>query len=112
MAVIAMTREMGSLGKDVALGLADEVGSIEVGKAGDLVALAGDRPEFWAGPAADPHDVVAFGASRAAVRHVFVGGEPRVEDGELTGLDLDAIRAGAERTLADVVRRSGLDLAG
>lgn len=93
-----------------ALGLGDEVGSIEVGKAADVVVLAGDRPELWAGPAADPHDTVAFGASRAAVRHVLIAGEPVVEDGVLTGLDLATLRREATRTLDAVIARSGLSL--
>ncbi|HEV8582084.1 MAG TPA: amidohydrolase family protein [Thermoanaerobaculia bacterium] len=92
-----------------ALGLQDEVGTIEPGKLADLVVLSTDRPELWAAPQADPHDVVAFGASRAAVRHVLVGGDPLVEDGRLTHLDLEAIYRQSERVLAELIRRSGVD---
>ena len=53
--------------------------------------LASDRPELWAAPQADPHDLVAFGASRAVVRHVLVGGRLEVEEGRLTRLDLAEI---------------------
>jgi cytosine/adenosine deaminase-related metal-dependent hydrolase len=91
-----------------ALGLQDEIGSVEIGKRADLLVLATDRPELWAGPAADPHDVVAFGASRANVRHVLVDGAPLVEDGRLTRLDPAAIARRAEVQLRDLVRRSGL----
>ena len=91
-----------------ALGMGSEVGSIEIGKAADLVVLSDHRPELWSGAFADLHDTVAFGASRASVRHVLVAGELRVEDGELCGLDLGSIRREASRVLGDVVRRSGL----
>ena len=93
-----------------ALGMADQVGSVEVGKAADLVVLATDRPELWASPKADLHDLVAFSASRADVRHVFVGGEQRVEDGRLTHLDLSEIRREADRACGALLERAGIDL--
>ena len=93
-----------------ALGLDDEVGTIEPGKKADLVVLASGRPELWASPHADPHDVVAFGASRAAVRHVIVDGRLLVEDGRLTELDLEEILRESDRCLADLIRRSGVAL--
>lgn len=93
-----------------ALGLQDEIGTIGPGKLADLVVLSTDRPELWAAPQADPHDVVAFGASRAAVRHVLVEGRTLVEDGRLMHLDLAEIYRQSERCLAELIRRSGVDL--
>jgi 5-methylthioadenosine/S-adenosylhomocysteine deaminase len=91
-----------------ALGLGEEVGSLEVGKAADLVVLAGDRPELWAADGVDPHDRVVFSASRATVRHVVVAGEVLVEEGRLTRLDLAEIRRRALASLAALVRRARL----
>jgi cytosine/adenosine deaminase-related metal-dependent hydrolase len=93
-----------------ALNLQDETGTIEPGKHADLVVLASDRPELWAAPQADPHDLVAFGASRATVRHVLVGGRLEVEEGRLTRLDLEEIYRQSERSLAALIRRSGVTL--
>ncbi|MES1244352.1 MAG: amidohydrolase family protein [Acidobacteriota bacterium] len=93
-----------------ALGLQDEIGTVEEGKAADLLVLSLGRPEMWAGPQVDPHDLVAFGAGRAAVRHVLVAGRPLVEDGRLVHLDLEAILRQSDRHLAALVRRSGLAL--
>jgi 5-methylthioadenosine/S-adenosylhomocysteine deaminase len=93
-----------------ALGLEDEVGSLEVGKRADLVVLDLARPELVAAPQVDVHDLVAFSASPATVRHVLVDGELLVEDGRLTRLDLDEIRAQAAKSLDAVIRRSGLTL--
>jgi len=93
-----------------ALNLQDDTGTIETGKAADLVVLASDRPELWAAPQADPHDLVAFGASRGSVRHVLVDGQILVEDGRLTRLDAEEIFRQAERCLAALIRRSGVAL--
>ena len=49
------------------LGLADEIGSLEVGKRADLVVLRTDQPELAGAAVVDPHDRVAFGAAPAAV---------------------------------------------
>ncbi len=93
-----------------ALGMSDRIGSVELGKQADLVVLATDRPELWAAPQVDLHDLVAFSASRAHVRHVFIGGEQLVEDGRLTHLDLSEIRREADRACAALLERAGLDL--
>lgn len=93
-----------------ALGLQKEIGTIEPGKRADLVVLASDRPELWAAPQADPHDLVAFGASRSTVRHVLIEGKVEVEDGRLTRLDLEEIYRESERCLGDLIRRSEVDL--
>ena len=93
-----------------ALGLHDEIGTLEPGKLADLVVLSSDRPELWTAPQADPHDVVAFGASQGAVRHVLVEGRLLVEDGRLTRLDLAEIVRESDRCLAELIRRSGVDL--
>jgi 5-methylthioadenosine/S-adenosylhomocysteine deaminase len=93
-----------------AIGLGDEIGSLEVGKRADLLVLAGERPELWAAPQADPHDLVAFGASRASVRHVLVDGRLLVEQGRLVGEDLSRLRHAASRAAAALVERSGLEI--
>ncbi|HXU32433.1 MAG TPA: amidohydrolase family protein [Thermoanaerobaculia bacterium] len=96
-----------------ALNLDVEIGTIELGKAADLVVLAAPtagHPELWGAPQVDPHDLVAFGASRGTVRHVVVDGELLVEDGRLTKLDAEEIFRESERCLAALIRRSGVVL--
>lgn len=93
-----------------ALGLGDEIGSIEQGKRADLVVLDAGRLELWASPPVDLHDLVAFSASRSHVRRVFVEGEQLVEDGRLTHFDLDVLKREAERSVKAFLDRSGLDL--
>ena len=72
--------------------------------------LSTEHPELWAAPQADPHDRIAFGATRATVRHVLVAGRLLVEDGRLLGLDLEEIYRESSRCLGELIRRSGLDL--
>ncbi len=93
-----------------ALGIHEETGSLEAGQRADITVLQVDRPEMWAAPNVDLHDLVAFSASRAQVRHVFVGGDQLVADGELTHLDLATIRREATRTCKALLERAGLDL--
>ena len=88
-----------------AIGLGADAGSLEVGKLADLVVLSADRPELLAASTVDLHDLVAFGASRASVRHVVVGGEILVENGRLIGLDLAEIRQEASRCLEELLQR-------
>jgi 5-methylthioadenosine/S-adenosylhomocysteine deaminase len=91
-----------------ALGLEEEIGSLELGKRADLLVLAGRSLELFASPRADPHDRVAYGATRSAVRHVLVDGVPRVVDGELVSLDRDEIQVRAARSLDRLLGRASM----
>lgn len=91
-----------------AIGLGEQTGSIEVGKAADLVVLAGNRPEFLGAASVDPHDLIAFGGSRAAVSHVIVAGDILVQDGELARFNLADIRRRAGRSLESLLQRAVL----
>jgi 5-methylthioadenosine/S-adenosylhomocysteine deaminase len=66
-----------------ALGLGGITGSIEPGKAADLVALALRGPEL--APCYDPVSHLVYAAGREHVSHVWINGELRVRDGELQG---------------------------
>jgi 5-methylthioadenosine/S-adenosylhomocysteine deaminase len=64
-----------------AIGLADLTGSIEPGKAADLVAVNLHSPEL--APCYDPVSHLVYAAGREHVTHVWVNGELRVRDGHL-----------------------------
>jgi 5-methylthioadenosine/S-adenosylhomocysteine deaminase len=70
-----------TLGGAHALGLDKVIGSIEPGKAADLTALALRGPEL--APCYDPVSHIVYAAGREHVSHVWVGGELRVEEGQL-----------------------------
>ena len=70
-----------TLGGAQALGLADRIGSIAVGKAADLAAVALRGLEL--APCFDPVSHLVYAAGREHVTHVWVAGEPRVTEGKL-----------------------------
>jgi 5-methylthioadenosine/S-adenosylhomocysteine deaminase len=74
-----------------ALGLEDDLGSIEVGKLADLVAVDLDRPHTQ--PVFDPVSTLVYAAGRSDVRHVWVNGEQVVHDGSPTRCDLREVTA-------------------
>lgn len=80
-----------------ALGFTD-VGTLEVGKAADLVLIELDHPRYFGqhDPAVAP--IISGGAFR--LRRSFVGGRPIVVDGAIPGLDLEQLRADCLRTVA------------
>jgi len=85
-AVLAMATRDGA----AALHLADEVGTLENGKAGDIVVV---ELEEWSGlPGGDPASRIVFGGSSQMVRHVVVAGQPLVVDGALVSTDTEALR--------------------
>lgn len=76
-----------------ALGLGDRIGSVEVGKEADLIALDLRAPHLV--PVHDPYTTVVFSAGRSDVRHVLVAGTPVVIDGKPTRVDADNVMATA-----------------
>jgi 5-methylthioadenosine/S-adenosylhomocysteine deaminase len=84
-----------------ALGIDDEVGSIEPGKAADLTVLDLESHPGTA-PGGDPYSRIVYAAQRHNVDHVFVRGRQLVRDGELACADLEEILAEA-RSARDVV---------
>ena len=83
------TIHWGSAGGAGVLGL-DAVGSIEVGKAADLVLYDIDDPRFYGF-----HDLAVAPVTAgepARVRYNIVNGRVVVDDGVIPGLDIDALR--------------------
>jgi 5-methylthioadenosine/S-adenosylhomocysteine deaminase len=85
----AQALRMVTLDGAAALGAADRIGSLEPGKLADMILL--DLGRAHAVPLFDAHTHLVFSCAKSDVRHVFVGGRQVVEDGRVTGLDLDAV---------------------
>lgn len=83
-----------------ALGLADDIGSIEVGKAADLVAI--DLSDWLLQPCYNPLSHLLYVASRQAVSHVWVAGKCRVENGNLLDVDINTLMRRL-KTVADTL---------
>ncbi|MDP6705280.1 MAG: amidohydrolase family protein [Alphaproteobacteria bacterium] len=86
--------------------MADEIGSVEVGKRADLVLFDTRRPEWQ--PLYNPVSNLVYSATGSSVATVLVDGEVVVEDGRLTRIDEEAIFA----AVPEAARRIGdkLDL--
>jgi len=80
-------------GGAAALGLADQIGSLEVGKRGDLIAV--DITPLHTVPAASPWSQIAYAARACDVKHVAVDGQVVVRDRALQTLDLEGVRRAA-----------------
>jgi 5-methylthioadenosine/S-adenosylhomocysteine deaminase len=76
-----------------ALGLADEIGSIEAGKWADLCCIHLRRPATW--PVYDPVAQLVYAGSRDQVEDVWVAGRRMVAEGRLARLDDAVIMARA-----------------
>ncbi|MFB1487342.1 MULTISPECIES: TRZ/ATZ family hydrolase [unclassified Thiocapsa] len=77
-----------------ALGLDDELGSLEPGKSADLVAL--DLRDSHTQPLYHPVSQLVYAASQQQVRQVWVRGRHLIRDGLPTGLDNARIIAAAQ----------------
>jgi 5-methylthioadenosine/S-adenosylhomocysteine deaminase len=76
-----------------ALGLADELGSLELGKRADVIALDIASPHCV--PAESPYSIIAYAAKASDVRHVAVDGAIVVRDRTLLTIDQQATLRGA-----------------
>jgi cytosine/adenosine deaminase-related metal-dependent hydrolase len=77
------TLELATLGGARALGLEQEIGSLEPGKRADLIVVDARTPH--ATPRFDPVSTLVYAARSSDVRHVLIDGRVLVRDGQLTG---------------------------
>jgi 5-methylthioadenosine/S-adenosylhomocysteine deaminase len=89
-----------------ALGLQNELGSIEPGKRADLIVVERDRSHM--APDRDPWSTLAYAARGSDVRLTMVDGEVLVDRFALTQLDSRAVCAEARTAAADLLSRAGL----
>ncbi len=89
-----------------AMGLEDQVGSLEPGKRGDVVLLDGNQPELAA--MHDPFQVVVNCATSRCVSDVWVDGKRRVSAGEVVGADVGGIVAEARAAAIELAKRAEL----
>ena len=99
---------LATMGSAAALGLEEEVGSLEVGKRADVIVIGRERPALR--PRVDPITTIVFAAEAGDVTHVFVDGRQLVRDRRLVGTDLRAILDDADLALAAVMERAALPL--
>jgi 5-methylthioadenosine/S-adenosylhomocysteine deaminase len=90
-----------------AVGLADMVGSLEVGKRADVITVDCRQPHLT--PAFDVEAALVYSARGADVRDVFVDGRPVMRDRVVLTVDEEALLREARAVALRCVRAAGLD---
>jgi 5-methylthioadenosine/S-adenosylhomocysteine deaminase len=93
---------MATLNGARALGIQDEVGSLEIGKAADMVAF--DMSGLARQPIYDPVSQLIYATGRDCVSHVWVAGKQLLDDRRLTRMD--------EQALCDTAKAWGKRISG
>ncbi|MDD1605452.1 MAG: TRZ/ATZ family hydrolase [Methylococcaceae bacterium] len=90
-AVSAMTvLRMATINGAKALGLADEIGSLRIGKAADVIAI--DLNTLETQPLYDPLSHIVYSASRQQVTDVWVAGKRLLHNRQLTTVNLTELQ--------------------
>jgi 5-methylthioadenosine/S-adenosylhomocysteine deaminase len=89
-----------------ALGLADEIGSVEPGKRADLILIERDRAHLAPDP--DPWSTLVYAARGTDVRLTMVDGEILVKDFALVNEEVTAITEEARAAAAMLAARAGV----
>ncbi len=89
-----------------ALGLPDEIGSLEAGKCADLVEI--DLNQAHVAPRGDVHARIVYEAERADIARVFFAGEVVFAGGQPTYCEAPALLERTQRERAALFARAGL----
>ena len=100
---------MATMGGARALGLADGIGSLEPGKAADLVLFPEHSPSL--ANIHDPYQKLVYCASVRDVAQVWVAGEPVVVGGRVQRVDVAALLPHARELAVKLATDAGLDSA-
>jgi cytosine/adenosine deaminase-related metal-dependent hydrolase len=100
--------DMATMGGARALGLAGEIGSIEVGKRADLVVIGRQRPHCRPVAGGHPASEVVYACRDQDVTDVVVDGRHVVAGGELLTASVSEIMARAEKERVSLLGRAGL----
>lgn len=103
---------LGTIGGANALGVADEVGTLEAGKRADLACFDLDSLSLTptsAEVAATPLTALISSGGRTTATHVIVGGEFIRRDGEFVTLDADTIYSQAREHASELQERGAPD---
>lgn len=85
---------LATLGAAQALGWQDEIGSLEVGKSADCIAVSFDHPATT--PVYDPISQLVYCASRDQIRAVWVAGVQKIGNGEALAWDVQQLQRDAQ----------------
>jgi 5-methylthioadenosine/S-adenosylhomocysteine deaminase len=101
-----------------ALGMENQIGSLEIGKAADMIAIRVDTPRMTPlitrGPFANLHHNLVHAVQGGDVDMTMVAGRVLVENGQLKNAELDVLITEVNQTVPDLFarRKTWLDQAG
>ncbi len=98
--------EMATINGAYALGVGDECGSVEVGKAADLVIHSTTRPEMVT-PHCERLMGMVYSSGARTVKDVLVDGEYIVRDGRTTRIDMETMAPVFDEKQQDMLNRMG-----
>jgi 5-methylthioadenosine/S-adenosylhomocysteine deaminase len=100
--------ELATIAGAEAIGMADRIGSIEVGKQADLVIHRTDTPAWT--PRGDVGLQLVWGTDGRSVRDVLVAGRQVVADGRVVSVDTEALATAAADHQRALLARAGLEV--
>jgi 5-methylthioadenosine/S-adenosylhomocysteine deaminase len=95
-----------------AIGLGDQIGSLEAGKQADIIVVDLTAPNLSPVLEAPVRNIVpnlVYAASGREVKMVMVAGKVLMRDGQVLSLDEDAVRTEAQLQAEAVAQRVGAD---
>lgn len=98
--------EMATINGAKALGLEQEIGSLEVGKKADFIVIDTDQAHLT--PSPNPVSTVVYAAKGSDVELVVIDGETIVEKGEVKTMDAEKILAAARESAEKIYTKAGL----
>jgi cytosine/adenosine deaminase-related metal-dependent hydrolase len=100
--------EMATINGARSLGLAHEIGSLEVGKKADLLVI--DLDHLHTTPSPNPISTLVYAATGSEVDTVIVDGKIVVRKRQLLSMDEDEIKRQARAQAVHIYRRAGIDI--
>lgn len=89
-----------------ALGLENEIGSLEIGKKADLVILNTRMSNVW--PPHNPYSLIAYCANDSNVKTTIINGQIVLKDRQLMTIDSGEVLSSAKESLVQIMNRANL----
>jgi len=100
--------DMATMGGARALGLDDRIGSLEVGKQADLIAIDHDGIGWAPDAGQDLYTALVYAGSGLQVRDVLVDGRWLLRDGNMATIDYAEARSGLNAAFAELCQRKAM----
>ena len=98
--------ELATIAGAEAIGMADRIGSLEVGKQADIVIH--EATDWGWSPRGDIGSQLVWGTDGRSVRDVFVAGKPVIRDGRCVTVDAPSLRRDSQERQRSLLARAGI----